>query len=62
MHETGFGTLDGEPDLKRAMKMLAVGIKMQADPIDRLHLRKKELKRRALRRLQKEKAHRVGAV
>ena len=62
MHETGFGTLDGEPDLKRAMKMLAVGIKMQADPIDRLHLRKKELKRRALRRLQKEKARRVGAV
>ena len=62
MHETGKGTLDGEPDLKRAMKMLAVGIKMQADPIDRLHLRKKELKRRALRRLQNEKAHRMSAV
>ena len=62
MHETGKGTLDGEPDMKRAMKMLAVGIKMQADPVDRLHLRKKELKRRALRRLQKERSQRMGAM
>ncbi len=62
MHETGKGTLDGEPDLKRAMKMLAVGIKMQADPVDRLHQRKKELKRRALRRIQNERAHRASTL
>jgi hypothetical protein len=58
MHETGEGTLFGESDLKRAMKMLAVGIKMQADPVERLHTRKKELKRRTLRRLQKEREQR----
>lgn len=62
MHETGEGTLDGKPDLKRAMKMLAVGIKMQADPVDRLELRKKELKRRALRQLQKDRARRMATV
>jgi len=59
MHETGEGTLEGEPNLHRAAKMLAVGIKMQADPVERLQARKKELKRRTLRKLQKEKAKRA---
>ena len=61
MHETGEGTLEGAPDLHRAARMLSVGIKMKAEPVDRLRTRQQELKRRTLRRLQKEKARRQQA-